>query len=522
MSNLKNKIENIFPDSFWDIPFEHRIEPLEQTYFLGANGITSHMKYGRYQKIFSPISVAGQPVYLGKVPMMNEMMVNEIIAAQSKAWDDGNGQWPMMTHQQRTACIRLFIEEMKKARKLVVLYIMWETCKSLKDSYAEFDRTVNYLTDTCNTFEKLVSNWEKKSKEGHLTFTLGHNAAGRVLSMGPSNYPLNETLQIVVPLLLTGNVVTIKPAKSGILLLEPIIKCFAKTLPNGVVTTLYGDGRKVISPVVSSGNLEFFAFIGGTWTADAISKKIKNPHQVGSFKGLAAKNPLFGLKGANMDLLVKLAVDSSIRNNKGERCTATKKNYIDAEIYDEFIARCIVEFDNFKIGMPWEEGIDIPPLLPGSVSWLQKLLKDALDKGAKIANECGGMVNGGYMHPVLLVDVTEDMRIANEEQFGPIMFAFKMEGKEGLKKALHWVKTSGYGQQISIVASKELDHETVDYVVHQTTNQVCQVNINCTGKRYDNYPFSGRGLSGQDSISLIEAILLATFPYVTVVDESYE
>lgn len=522
MTDLKQRIENIFPDSFLAIPVEFRVEPLEQNYYLGPNGITPHIKYGRYQKIFSPISVAGQPAYLGKVPMMNEKMVNEIIATQSKAWDDGNGEWPMMTHQQRTACIRLFIEEMKKVRALVVLYIMWETCKSLKDSYAEFDRTVNYLTDTCNTFEKLVSNWEKKSKEGRLTFTLGHNAAGRVLSMGPSNYPLNETLQIVVPLLLTGNVVAIKPAKSGILLLEPIIKCFAKTLPNGVVTTLYGDGRKIISPVVSSGNLEFFAFIGGTWTADAISKKIKNPHQVGSFKGLAAKNPLIGLEGANMDYLVEAAVFSSIGNNNGARCTATKTNSIAAKIYDEFIRRCIIKFNNFKIGMPWEDGVEIPPLLPGSIPWLQKLLKDALDKGAKIANECGGMVNGGYMHPVLLIDVTEDMLIAKEEQFGPIMPVFKMEGMDGLKKVLHWVKTSGYGQQISIIASKELDHETVDYIVNQTKNQVCQVNINCTGKRYDNYPFSGRGLSGQDSISLIEAILLATFPYVTVVDESYE
>lgn len=522
MTDLKSNIENIFPDSFLAIPPEVRVEPIEQTYFLGANGIVPHMKYGRYQKIYSPISVAGQPVYLGKVPMMNEAVVAEILFAQSQAWDSGNGEWPMMTHRQRLACIRNFIQEMKKHRDKIAKFIMWETCKSLKDSYAEFDRTVNYLTDTCNTFDTLINNWEVKSKEGNLTFTLGHNASGRVLSMGPSNYPLNETLQIVVPLLLTGNVVAVKPAKSGILLLEPIIQCFAKTLPNGVVTTLYGDGRKVISPVVSSGNLEFFAFIGGTWTADAISKKIKNPHQVGSFKGLAAKNPLFGLEGANMALLVELAVYSSIVNNKGERCTATKTNSIAAKIYDEFIRRCIIKFNNFKIGMPWEEGVDIPPLLPGSIPWLQKLLKDALDKGAKIANECGGMVNGGYMHPVLLIDVTEDMLIAKEEQFGPIMPVFKMEGIDGLKKALHWVKTSGYGQQISIVASKELDHETVDHIINQTKNQVCQVNINCAGKRYDNYPFGGRGLSGQDSISLIEAILLATFPYVTVVDQSYE
>lgn len=521
MTDLKKKIENMFPKTWDEVPEQFRVVPFEQDFYLGANGITKHIKHGRYQKVYSPISVGGQPVYLGKYPMMNKKMVDEIIFAQSQAWDSGNGEWPMMTHRQRLACVRNFIQEMKKTRDKVSKLIMWETCKSLKDSYAEFDRTFNYLTDTCDAFDRLLNNWEKNHKEGHLTFTLNHNAAGRILSMGPSNYPLNETLQIVVPPLLTGNVVAVKHAKSGILLLEPIIKCFAKTLPNGVVTTLYGDGKKVIGPIVKSNRLEFFAFIGGTGTADSISRKIKNPHQVGSFKGLAAKNPLFGLKGADMDLLVKLSVDSSIRNNKGERCTATKKNYIDAEIYDEFIARCLVEFDNFKIGMPWEEGVDIPPLLPGSIQWLQKLLKDALDKGAKIANECGGMVNGGYMHPVLLIDVTEDMLIAKEEQFGPIKFALKMEGKEGLNKALNWVKHSGYGQQISIVASKELDHETVDYIVNQTKNQVCQANINCAGKRYDNYSFSGRGLSGQDSISLTEAILMATFPHLTVVDESY-
>jgi glyceraldehyde-3-phosphate dehydrogenase (NADP+) len=521
MLDLKNRIENIFPDSFLAIPAEFIIEPLDQNYYLGPNGIMPHIKYGRYQKIFSPISVGGHPVYLGKVPMMTENMVDEIIAAQSKAWDNGNGEWPMMSHRQRVACIRKFIEEMKKKRNRVVNYIMWETCKKIEDSRAEFDRTVQYLTDTCDLFDQLIMKWETTQKHGRLTMSVGYNGAGRVLSMGPSNYPLNETLQLVVPLLLTGNVVAIKPAKSGILLLEPIIQCFAKTLPKGVVTTLYGDGKRVISPVVSSSNLEFFAFIGGTWTADAISRQIKNPHQVGSFKGLGAKNPLFGLEGADIDLLVKLAVDSSIRNNKGERCTATKKNYIDAKIYDEFIARCIVEFDNFKIGMPWEEGVDITPLLPGSISWMKKLLDDAISKGAKIVNECGGMINQGFMHPALLVDVTEDMLIAKEEQFGPIMPTFKMDGRLGIDQALNWVKTSGYGQQISVVASKEVDHETVDYIIEQTKNQVCQVNINCAGKRYDNYPFSGRGLSGQDSISLLEAIMLATFPYVTVIDESY-
>lgn len=521
MSNLQERIENIFPVSMHDVPLHCRIVPLEQNYYLGGNGITKHIRHGKYQKVFSPISIGGEPVYLGKYPMMNKAQVTEIIAAQTKAWDNGNGLWPMMSHHERNVCIKDFIQQMRQRRDTIVNFIMWETCKTLNDSRIEFDRTVGYLMDTCELFDELIELWKLEERHGTLTFSVGYNGAGRVLSAGPSNYPLNETLQILIPLLLTGNVVTVKPAKSGVLLFEPIIQCFAATLPNGVVTTLYGDGKTVITPMVASKQLEFFAFIGGTGTADAISRNIKNPHQVGSFKGLAAKNPLFGLKGADMDLLVRLAIDSSVRNNKGERCTATKMNFIDAHIFDTFVARCVTEFDDFTIGMPWKSGVDIPPLLPGSISWLKKLLDDAIAKGAKIANSCGGMINQGYMHPAILIDVTEDMLIAQEEQFGPIMPIIKMERSYGLDAALEWMKNSGYGQQISIVGSQSKDKATVDYIINRTKNQCCQVNINCAGKRYDKYPFSGRGRSGQDSISLLEAILLATFPYVQVIDDSY-
>ena len=75
---------------------------------------------------------------------------------------------------------------------------------------------------------------------------------GVVLCMGPFNYPLNETFTTLIPALIMGNTVVVKPPKLGVLLYAPLLKAFQKAFPKGVVNTVYGRGQTVITPIMTS------------------------------------------------------------------------------------------------------------------------------------------------------------------------------------------------------------------------------------------------------------------------------
>ena len=517
MTNLKTKIENIFPKTIDDVPQEYRVNPIEQCYYLGK-GITHHAKYGRYQKVFSPIHIGDSPVYLGKYPMMTKKTALEILDITKAAWDNGNGEWAMLSHKERIVCIRNFVELMKTKRSVIVNMLMWEICKTKTDAESEFDRTITYTIDTCDALEALLVPWSTPRQYKDLSITVGRNPHGICLCMGPSNYPLNETFTTLIPALITGNVVIFKPAKIGVLLLEPILECFTKALPKGVVTTLYGDGAKIISPIMRSKELHAFAFIGGTSTADRIIAKCINPHQMETILGMGAKNPYIVLEGADIQAAVQLAVKSALGYN-GHRCTAAKIIFVHSSILQEFLAELVRQIEKLVPGMPWEKGVNITPMLPGSMEWMLKLLNDATLLGAEILNEEGGTTNQGFMHPAVLYPVTKSMLLFREEQFGPLV---PVNAFDDISEVLDWIKASKYGQQISVFGNKTKDGKTVDHIIHMTKNQRCRININCQCQRGpDDISFSGRGGSAKRSLSLIEALLEFTVPDVVSIHESY-
>ena len=118
---------------------------------------------------------------------------------------------------------------------------------------------------------------------------------GVVLCMGPFNYPLNETFTTMIPALIMGNTVILKPAKHGILLLRPLLDAFKKCFPKGVVNTIYGDGKVIITPLMKSGLIDVFAFIGSAKVANIISVQHPKLNRLKTVYGLG-KIPQLYLK----------------------------------------------------------------------------------------------------------------------------------------------------------------------------------------------------------------------------------
>ena len=460
---------------------------------------------GEMQEIRSPIYVKTasgivQPV-IGSYPLLGEKESMEALEAAISAYDHGRGRWPSMSVRERIACVETFLAEMLSKKEEILTLFMWEIGKSREGALQEFDRTAEYIRNTIDAVKSLDRSSSQCVREQGILGHIRRAPLGVVLCMGPYNYPLNETLSILIPALIMGNTAVIKPPKLGVLLHYPLLSAFRTSFPPGVVNIVYGEGKQIIPPILRTGKVDVLAFIGSSRVAEKLKSMHPKPHRLRSILGLEAKNPGIVLPDADIELAIQACVQGSLAFN-GQRCTALKILFVHSKIAGAFLDGFAEQMDRLKCGMPWEEGVVITPLAePDRTVFLNELVKDAKKHGARIMNRSGGFIRGNFFHPTLLYPVNEDMRIYREEQFGPVVPVVPFDD---IEIPVRYIIQSSYGQQASIFGK---DTEIMRKLTDILVNQVCRVNINCMCQRGpDVFPFAGRKDSGEGTLSVSDAL----------------
>ena len=513
---MKEKIENIFP-TVKTIPENFKVQfPINQTQYLIDGEL--HEWKGDVEKVYSPVYLNKNNEFdncIGSFPLMDKETSLKALDAAMKAFNNGQGEWPLMTIEQRVDCMKKFVALMKQQRELIVKLLMWEIGKKLKDSEKEFDRTVEYILDTIEALKDLDRTASRLTIQQGIIAQIRRAPLGVVLCMGPFNYPLNETFTTLIPALIMGNTIIFKPPKLGVLLHTPLIKAFQEAFPKGTINILFGEGQKVISPLLESGKVDVLAFIGSCKVADILKKQHPQPHKFKAVLGLEAKNPAIILDDADLDLTVKECITGSLSFN-GQRCTALKLIFVHDSIKDVFIERFVTEVEKLNIGMPWDEEVHITPLPePNKSEILTEYVNDAISKGAKLCNPSGGMNNKSLFFPAVLKDVNDTMRIFHEEQFGPVI---PIVGYKDIQEPLDYIVKSKYGQQASIFGK---DTTKISALIDTLVNQVCRVNINSQCQRGpDVFPFTGRKDSAENTLSVSDALRVFTIRTLVALKEN--
>lgn len=482
---------------------KYKFEKIDQREYL-VNGEIKVWN-GPLKDIFSPICDAkngeSKQVLIGSYPLLDEAASVEALDSAVKAYDNGKGEWPTMAVGERIKCMNNFVNEMKLHREEIVKLLMWEIGKNLTDSEKEFDRTVDYILATISSLKDLDHVSSRFIFEQGIFAQIRRAPLGVVLCMGPFNYPLNETFTTMIPALIMGNTVILKPAKHGILLLRPLLEAFKKCFPKGVVNTIYGEGKVIITPLMKSGLIDVFAFIGSAKVANTISVQHPKLNRLKTVYGLGAKNPAIILEDADIDLAVKECVQGSLSFN-GQRCTALKILFVHEKIADKFVSLFSQAVSNLKYGLPWEDGTFITPLPEeGKTNYMQSYVEDAVENGAKVVNENGGQIQQTFFYPAVLFPVNEKMRIYSEEQFGPVVPIVPFND---ISVPISYIENSEVGQQASIFGK---DSETIAKLIDPMVNQVCRVNINSQCQRGpDTFPFTGRKDSADGTLSVSDAL----------------
>ncbi|AXG68683.1 NADP-dependent glyceraldehyde-3-phosphate dehydrogenase [Kordia sp. SMS9] len=458
---------------------------------------------GQTSEVYSTISSTEvyQKTLLGTIPTLGETEALEALNAAVSAYNKGQGLWPTMKVVDRIACMEKFVEQMITKRDEVVKLLMWEIGKNLADSEKEFDRTVEYIYDTIEDYTQMDRNSAKFEKHGGVHAHIRRGPLGVVLCLGPYNYPLNETFALLIPAIIMGNTTIFKPAKFGVLLLSPLLEAFQNSFPKGVVNIIYGRGRTVASPIMKDGRVDVLALIGNSKSANALQSVHPKSNRLRMVLGLEAKNPAIVLKDADLELAISECIAGTTSFN-GQRCTALKVLYVHEAIIEEFNKRFSEKVDALKFGNPWEEGAKLTPLPePDKPAYIQELIDDALEKGAKIINEKGGEITDNYIFPAVLYPVSKNMRVYEEEQFGPVIPVIPFSD---IEQPLDDMAESNYGQQVSLFGK---DVKTLAPLIDTLVNLVCRVNLNSSCQRGpDVYPFTGRKDSAVATLSVHDAL----------------
>ncbi|MFT6836922.1 MAG: glyceraldehyde-3-phosphate dehydrogenase (NADP+), partial [Sediminicola sp.] len=458
---------------------------------------------GNSTEIYSTISSSDtyKPTLLGSIPDMDKKSALDALGGALKAYNQGQGAWPTMRISERIECMEKFVKKMEAKRNEVVKLLMWEIGKSLPDSEKEFDRTVEYIYDTIEDYKQLDRDAAKFKKHDGVYAHIRRGPLGVVLCLGPYNYPLNETFALLIPAIIMGNTTIFKPAKHGVLLITPLLEAFRSSFPKGVVNIIFGRGRTVASPIMKTGKVDVLALIGNSKSANALQEQHPKSNRLRLVLGLEAKNPAIILPDADLDLTIDECIAGTLSFN-GQRCTALKVVYVHEDIREEFNKRFAERVDALKFGNPWENGVKLTPLPePGKPAYIQELIDDALSKGAKILNKKGGEHSDNYIWPAVLYPVTKDMRVYQEEQFGPVIpiLSFK-----DIEEPLDDMAASNYGQQVSLFGK---DVYALAPLIDTLVNLVCRVNLNSSCQRGpDVYPFTGRKDSAQATLSVHDAL----------------
>jgi len=498
------ELTDLFPADLTQVPEAYRIDPIHQREYL----LNGEMKpwTGKVSEVYSPVCLpdaAGnlQRQLVGSFPVCGPQQAMEALDAAVQAYDNGRGEWPQMSVADRIACMNTFVGKMLEQRTLVINLIMWEIGKNLADATKEFDRTVTYIYDTLDTLKNMDRNSSRFRIEEGIIGQIRRSPLGVVLSMGPFNYPLNETYTTLIPAILMGNTILFKTPKHGSLLHYPLLDAFRTSFPKGVVNSLYGRGADVVPPVMQSGKVNVLTLIGSSKVADQLQREHPKLNRLRSIMSLDAKNAAIILPDADLDVAVSECLLGSLSFN-GQRCTAIKIVWAHRSVVDRFLEKFSPAVSSLQPGMPWASGAKITPLPePTKTQYLTDIIADAVAGGASVVNAGGAETVASLFKPAVVYPVKEGMRLYREEQFGPVVPVVVYDDVE---EFIDYLITDDHGMQASIFGT---DTAKIAQLIDPLVNLVSRVNINAQCQRGpDTFPFTGRKDSAEGTLSVEDAL----------------
>lgn len=343
------------------------------------------------------------------------------VKSARRAFDEG--PWPRMPAEERARALRRIGELIEKhADEIADIEIEDTGVPTSQIKKGAIPRAAQNFYFFADMAGKVTG--ESYPKDGEFMNYTVRRPVGVAGLITPWNVPFMLETWKVAPCLAAGNTCILKPAEWAPLSANKLAEVIQEAgLPPGVFNVLHGIGEQAGAAIVAHPGVQLISFTGETTTGQEIMRNGANTLKRYSME-LGGKNPNIIFEDADLDRALDGAI-WQVYSLNGERCTAGSRLLVQESIYADFLDRLAERVSNIQVGDPTDPSTEVGPLIhPDHWKRVKGYMEVAQKEGGTIL--VGGdrppdLPEGNYFQPTLIVDVDNDMTVAQEEVFGPVL-----------------------------------------------------------------------------------------------------
>ncbi len=364
--------------------------------------------------------------HLANVPRMGRAETERAIAGAAAALP----AWRARTAPDRARVLRRWAELMLAHQDDLGRLMTLEQGKPLAEARGEIAYAASFIEWFGEEAKRVDGEVLQPQRAGQRIVVL-KQPIGVCAAITPWNFPAAMITRKVGPALAAGCTIVVKPAELtplsafalGVLGLEA-------GLPPGVLQIVAGNAPEIGAALCESPTVRKLSFTGSTGVGRVLAQQCAPTIKKLSLE-LGGNAPLIVFDDADIDRAIEGIVASKFRN-AGQTCVCANRIYVQAGIYDAVAARLVAAVEAMRVGNGLEAGTTQGPLIDGrAVAKVRQHIDDALTQGAEL--RIGGKphaLGGSFFEPTVLTGVTQAMRVAREETFGPLAPLFRFETEE--------------------------------------------------------------------------------------------
>jgi 2,5-dioxopentanoate dehydrogenase len=412
-----------------------------------------------------------------------------------EAADAATEKWATMPGPDRGEILRAAAGHLEDRKDELTETLTREEGKTLDEARPEVQRAINiFYYHAEKARDRGGTRKQASSPDARLSTV--EEPLGVAGLITPWNYPIAIPSWKMAPALATGNTVVFKPAAPAPNIARKLVTCLDDAgLPDGVVNYVTGPGSEVGDEIMRHDEVDAVSFTGSAQVGDMVYDAATDGQKRVQTE-MGSKNPAVVTDNADLKRAVEL-VGNGAFGVTGQACTATARAIVYESIYDEFVERIVEYAESLDVG-PGFEDYDMGPHaseeeLEGSLDYIEA----GQDEGATL--ETGGNrlkdgqhENGYFIEPTVFSDVESEMRIAQEEIFGPVLGVIPVSG---FQEAVDVANGTEFGLSAGIVTQ---DLTEANRYIDEIDYGVVKINETTTGLEL-HVPFGGMNASSSET-----------------------
>lgn len=422
---------------------------------------------------------------VGLFPQSNEADVNRAVAAAKEAAD----KWRRTPAPKRAEILFRLGEILMKNKDRFSSEMTREMGKVLKETGGDVQEAIDCTYYTAGEGRRLHGYTTPAEMPNKFAMCV-RQPVGICGLITPFNFPMAIPSWKLIPALVCGNTVVIKPGEDVPLSTYNLVKsCEEAGIPPGVVNIVNGDGAVCGAPLVAHKDVRLISFTGSTATGKHIASEGGKLNKIISLE-MGGKNVIIIMDDADVDLAVEGSVWGAF-GTSGQRCTASSRLVVHKAVYNEFVEKLTARVKTLKIGNGLESSTEVGPVInEAAVEKIMSYIEIGKNED-KARMMCGGnrltdgqYANGYFIEPTVFADASPEMRISQEEIFGPVTTVIPFDT---LEEAIQIANNVEYGLSSAIYTQ---DVNRAFYAMQEMYTGIFYVNSATIGAEV-HLPFGG-------------------------------